>query len=396
MGLDREGVAEAALQPGSMVRANLSRTGLPEDMQNLVLQYAQQQVQYKKSGGKGMYDPSNERHRQRMGVDDAYAVEEQRTRMSEVERSEKFFGRQVDNFADLERNTQGLIEKFQMLDEVLSGITGLKGSMQNRWYLRLLSRATGGTVNLGDTEHLRDAGMNSGFASSLQKMKNAATADGVPLTLSSGTRDDATQERLFRERHHVDSSGGISWNGENWTLNEGASPAAPPGRSLHGLGYAADLGPESSYEWITANAGRFGLRHGASFGEPWHVAPAGITSWTQVAPKTSGKPSSTSSTVTGTKTKTSPGAVVPSVDVHLTDGMSQRQSLETWQDHGQSRTSMPAMTGDSEGYGSSVITISPTINLTGSANTAADADLLAKRVINLIETSEAIRALRRS
>jgi hypothetical protein len=76
--------------------------------------------------------------------------------------------------------------------------------------------------------------------------------------------------------------------------------------------------------------------------------------------------------------------------------MSQRKALETWQEHGQSRTNMPEMTGDSEGYGSSVITISPTINLTGSTNTAADADMLAKRVINLIETSEAIRALRRS
>ncbi len=398
MGLTNEAVVAGALQPGSMTRANLSRSGLPEDMQNLVLQYAQENLQFQSQGGRGMYDPASDQHRQLLGIDDSYAVEEQRTRMSEVKRSEKFFRRQVDNFADLERNTQGLIEKFQMLDEVLSGITGLKGSMQNRWYLRLLSRATGGVVNLGDTEHLRDAGMNSGFAAQLARMKKAATEDGVPLTLSSGTRDEATQERLFRERHHTDPSGSISWNGENWKLNEGASPAAPPGRSLHGLGYAADLGPASSYEWIVANASRFGLRHGASFGEPWHVAPADITSWTQVAPKTSGKATSTStpSTVTVTGTKTSPGAAVPSVDVHLTEGMSQYDALETWQDFGQSRTAMPEMTGDSEGYGSSVITISPTINLTGSSNTAADADMLAQRVIKLIETSEAIRALRRS
>jgi hypothetical protein len=331
-----------------------------------------------------------------MGVDEAYAMEEQRTRMTEVQRSEKFFRRQVDNFADLERNTQGLIEKFQALDEVLSGITGLKASMQNKWYLRLLSRVTGGTINLGDSEHLRDAGMNSGFAASLQRMQHAASEEGVPLTLSSGTRDDATQERLFRERHHVDSSGGISWNGENWTLNTGASPAAPPGQSLHGLGYAADLGPESSYDWVMANASRFGLRHGGGFGEPWHVAPENITSWTQVASGNTRRPSSSTSAVTVTDTTTSNGVVVPPVDVHLTEGMTMPQALETWQEFGQSRTAMPEMTGDSEGYGSAVITISPTINLTGSTNTAADADMLAKRVINLIETSEAIRALRRS
>lgn len=405
LGLTSQAMVEGALQPGSMTRSNLSRSGMPEDMQDLVIQYAQENLQFQKQGGRGMYDPSSEHHRKLMGIDDSYAVEAERSRMSEVERSEKFFRRQVDNFADLERNTQGLIDKFAQLDEVLSSITGLKGSMQNKWYLRLLSRATGGVVNLGDSEHLRDAGMNSGFAAQLGKMKKAATEDGVPLTLVSGTRDEATQERLFRERHHNDPSGDISWNGERWTLNAGASPAAPPGRSLHGLGYAADLGPESSYEWIMANAGRFGLRHGGGFGEPWHVAPADVTSWKQVAPKTSGKStptssssssSSSSSTSTVKRTSAVASPLLPPVDVHLTEGMLQRQALETWQDFGRSRTPMPEMTGDSEGFGSSVITISPTINLTGSGNTAADADVLANRVIKLIETSEAIRALRRS
>ena len=36
-----------ALQPGSMTRANLSRMGLPEDMQDMVLQIAQQNVQFR-------------------------------------------------------------------------------------------------------------------------------------------------------------------------------------------------------------------------------------------------------------------------------------------------------------------------------------------------------------
>jgi hypothetical protein len=394
MGLTEQGMVEGALQPGSMTRANLSRAGLPEDMQNMVIQYAQENLNYKSRGGSGMYDPSSERHRQLMGVEDSYAMEEQRTRMSEVQRSEKFYRRQVDNFAQLEKNTQGLIEKFTQLDEVLSRLIGTKADLQNRWWLRLAGKVPG-IPTLGDSEHLRDAGMNSGFAASLQEMKNAASEAGVPLTLSSGTRDDANQERLFRERHHQDDSGSIAWNGQTWTLNAGAAPAAPPGRSLHGLGYAADLGPPESYDWIVKNASRFGLRHGDSFGEPWHVAPADITSVDQVPGRASASGSSGRgrSRAVGVNAKGAASVgTLPSAS-KSTAGLSISDSANVYF----GGVSSPKPAGDAEGYGGgSVITISPTINLTGSSSTAADADMLAKRVINLIETSNAVRSLRRS
>tara|TARA_B110001454_G_scaffold164445_1_gene154031 strand:+ start:2325 stop:4124 length:1800 start_codon:yes stop_codon:yes gene_type:complete len=371
MDLDSTDRITGALQSGSMTRSNLSRMGLPEDMQDMVLQIAQQNVQFKEVGGKGMYDPSNERHRRMMGVDDAYAMEEQRTRVSEVQRSEKFYGRQVDNYAQLERNTQGLIEKFTQLDEVLSGIIGAKASLQNKWWLRVAGKIPGlGAIGglSGDTEHLRDAGMNSGFASSLQKMKSAADSAGVPLSLTSGTRDSGEQEMLFRSRHSP--VGDVEWGGQAWSLNQGASPAAPPGSSLHELGYAADLGPPESYGWIAANAGKFGLRNGAAQGEPWHVAPANITSASQV---------------TG-KRATSVATPRPSSPV----GDGER--------YGYSRNpSARGMRAGSTTYtqGSSVV-ISPTINLNGSGNTAADTDMLANRIISMIESSEAVRALRRS
>ena len=395
-GLTDENMVEGAFQPGSMTRANLSRAGVPTDMIDFVLQYAQQNVQFNKQGGQGMYDPASEGDRRLMGVDSSFAMEEQRTRMSEVTRSEKFYRRQVDNFAQLERNTQGLIEKFQALDEVLSGIIGVKANMQNKWYLRMLSKATFGTVNLGDSEHLRDSNMNSGFAAQLARMKTAADDENIPLTLVSGSRDDAEQERLFRERYHEDSAGGVSWNGKNWTLNAGASPAATPGQSLQGLGYAADLGPSTSYEWITANAARFGLWHGASFGEPWHVAPANITSASQVSVSgtaTSRSYPSPTSPASNTVTSTPSSRAFASPDVHRTEGLSTSAAIKSWEDYGRSRTPMPAV-GDVEG-GRGTVTIAPTINLNGSGS-AADADMLAKRVIHLIETSEAIRVLRRS
>jgi LAS superfamily LD-carboxypeptidase LdcB len=391
-----------ALQPGSMTRANLSRMGLPEDMQDMVLQVAQQNVQFKEMGGRGMYDPANESHRRMMGIDDAYAMEEQRTRMSEVERSESFYSKQVDNFAQLERNTQGLIEKFQQLDEALSPIIGWKANLQNKWWLRLAGKIPG-IPDLGDTEHLRDAGMNSGFASSLQKMKSAADSAGVPLSLTSGTRDSAKQEMLFRSRYSP--VGDTEWAGQSWTLNPGASPAAPPGGSLHELGYAADLGPPSSYDWIVANAGKFGLRHGKSFGEPWHVAPANITSVDQVTGRRATSVATPRPTASGSNTwlqhlaslsDAGRGEWATKLGLARNPATRGMSTYTAPRSSGAIQAVDPATRGMGDGGQGSSVVISPTINLNGSGNTAADADMLANRIIRMIETSEAVRALRRS
>ena len=41
--------------------------------------------------------------------------------------------------------------------------------------------------------------------------------------------------------------------------------------SAHTRGMAADLGPPSQYNWLVANASKFGLKSGVGAGEPWHV-----------------------------------------------------------------------------------------------------------------------------
>ena len=105
MGLTNEEMVQGAFQPGSMTRANLRRTGLPEDMQNLVLQYAQENIEFQRMGGEGMYDPSNKEHRQRMGVEEGYATEHERTRREETRRQEDFYRRQIDNYEQTEENT---------------------------------------------------------------------------------------------------------------------------------------------------------------------------------------------------------------------------------------------------------------------------------------------------
>lgn len=50
--------------------------------------------------------------------------------------------------------------------------------------------------------------------------------------------------------------------------------AATPGRSIHGLGLAADLKlTKAQAEWLYRNGAKFGLYHQAGFKrEPWHVA----------------------------------------------------------------------------------------------------------------------------
>jgi hypothetical protein len=390
LGLTNETSVAGAFQPGSMTRSNLSRMGLPDDMQNFVLQYAQQNVQFKKRGGSGFYDPSSEGDRGAMGVDDSFAMEEQRTRMEETLRSEKFYRRQVDNYAQLEKNTQGLIKVFAKLEDQLSGIIGAQTSLTNKWWIRGLG-SIGGALGLGDSEHLAQPGMNSGFASSLRNMKNAADDAGVPLKLTSGVRSSVSQENLFRARHTESPDGDISWNGKTWSLNPGASPAAPPGSSLHETGHAADLGPPSSYNWIMANAARFGLRHGASFGEPWHVAPSGVRSTADV---TSHRKPSAAVTFGARGRSTTNVAATSSSSVPTfssTVGMSISESIESMSMGGY------ADIGDSERVGGgSSITIAPTINMQGSGNSAADAEKLAQKVINLIESSSAISALRRS
>lgn len=93
-------------------------------------------------------------------------------------------------------------------------------------------------------------GMRPDVAAAYDRMAAAARADGVTLVVVSGFRSDAEQARLFAE--HPDPT---------WV--------APPGHSLHRCATELDLGPESAYGWIGANAPRFGFLQRYSW-EAWH------------------------------------------------------------------------------------------------------------------------------
>jgi len=98
---------------------------------------------------------------------------------------------------------------------------------------------------------MRDGeGMRPDVAAGYDQLRAAAAADGVAVIVVSGFRSDAEQAELFAA--HPDPT---------WV--------APPGQSLHRCATELDLGPESAYVWLAANASRFGFLKRYSW-EPWH------------------------------------------------------------------------------------------------------------------------------
>ncbi len=87
-----------------------------------------------------------------------------------------------------------------------------------------------------------------------------------------GVRTPQQQLQLFLERHSLDPGGTIVWNGERYSRRKGVEAAAPPGRSMHEVGLAADMVGDMT--WLGNNVGRFGLMTFVEVNhEPWHVQP---------------------------------------------------------------------------------------------------------------------------
>lgn len=93
-------------------------------------------------------------------------------------------------------------------------------------------------------------GMRPDVGAAFDQMAAAASAAGLSLVVNSGFRSDAEQAALFAA--HPDP---------RWV--------APPGRSLHRCATELDLGPESAYGWLAANASHFGFLQRYSW-EAWH------------------------------------------------------------------------------------------------------------------------------
>ena len=113
--------------------------------------------------------------------------------------------------------------------------------------------------NKGCTDHI--TGLNPAFAECLAKFIKAGQAAGQSMRINSGYRSPTRQAELFNQ---AVSKYGSESAARKWV--------APPGKSNHGRGIAADL--SNSGGWAHANAGKFGLNFRMSH-EPWHVEPGG-------------------------------------------------------------------------------------------------------------------------
>ena len=111
------------------------------------------------------------------------------------------------------------------------------------------SMASGGGYS-GPLVYRTGEGMRPDVGAAFDRMAEAASGAGIALIVNSGFRSDAEQAALF-------------------AANPDPTWVAPPGRSLHRCATELDLGPETAYGWLAANASRFGFVQRYSW-EAWH------------------------------------------------------------------------------------------------------------------------------
>lgn len=107
-------------------------------------------------------------------------------------------------------------------------------------------------------------GMDQGFASRLQAFIEAS---GGRIGVGSGYR--SIEEQTYLWERALAEYGGNADKAREWV--------APPGKSNHNHGVAADLSYETddAQAWAHANAPRFGLIFPMEW-EPWHLEPIGV------------------------------------------------------------------------------------------------------------------------
>jgi hypothetical protein len=103
-----------------------------------------------------------------------------------------------------------------------------------------------------------DEGLTPRLRSRLRKAIAAAKADGVTISITSGRRSVAKQQKLLREA--IERYGSYT-AATRWVL--------PPEYSAHVKGMAVDIGPQTAMVWLNQNGWRYGICRRYD-NEPWH------------------------------------------------------------------------------------------------------------------------------
>jgi septal ring factor EnvC (AmiA/AmiB activator) len=133
-----------------------------------------------------------------------------------------------------------------------------------------------GTVTWNDVTRVGGIWVHTSIAGNVRALLDAATASGIRLT-GGGFRDPASQIAL-RQAH----CGPTAYDIYQKPSSQCTPPTAPPGRSMHERGLAIDFQYNGAlitsrsnpgYQWLAANASRFGFFNLPS--EPWHWSTNG-------------------------------------------------------------------------------------------------------------------------
>lgn len=131
--------------------------------------------------------------------------------------------------------------------------------------------ATSGGDPIIDRENADSSwsGLDPRMKERLTKMFEASGGK-VYVMKGGGTRTEAQQKAMFLSRYTPDpNSNDATYEGRTYRHTSGAA-AAPPGKSMHEIGLAADLAGDLN--WVQTHAGEFGLKTFAGVNnEPWHV-----------------------------------------------------------------------------------------------------------------------------
>jgi hypothetical protein len=331
-GLGDAGVAATGRRAGSVTRQRMAESGVSDEMQELLFDYAQSQQQFTAAGGQGQYDPRLKEHREVLGdTDNTMAAQMEETDRKRMMREEKMFASSMDAYVAMEKHQQKMVDLLTSMDGHLAGAYGARA--QTRTFMRPLGRALqiGGAAAMiakpgigtvvgglaiglgsaisGDPEDrggaspmVASSGGSSSSArdseimvptwgkqASLADIKQRASFKKLHPTMQNrllammrenpnvgfgeGHRGSESQTQMFLSRYRrTGAKTNVYWDGSYWEHVSGAA-AAPPGRSMHEIGLAADLTGDTA--WVVRNAARFGLKHFADVNnEPWHVQPA--------------------------------------------------------------------------------------------------------------------------